>query len=174
MRNGQQTKLRDLLENLQEIEEKLNEQAQTVDATRIEIQAFQKELAEGSGVRSNMQDNLRIRQLQREIQDTHNEIGSIDLEELARAKRQFDDRFAIEEEKLNQLQNNVWLQLFLYDYKLSVLIGRTNRRRDCVHESTTRHSRRGPCRIQRHTQTVPRPTHQGQGTTSQCRLLCTH
>lgn len=52
-----------------------------------------------------MRENLRIRRLRQDIAATQAEIDSIDLEEAAKAKRIFDEKYNVEKQKETQLQS---------------------------------------------------------------------
>lgn len=62
---------------------------------------------------SNLRENLRIRRLRQDIAATQAEIDAIDLEEAAKAKRIFEEKYNIEKQKETQLQGSVRMDIYL-------------------------------------------------------------
>ena len=86
-----------------EIEE--NEQAQ--EGVQTSITALQKEIHENGSAMANIRDNLRIRKLRRDIADIHRQINEFDMEELARAHRQFNEKYTAEKKRESDMESEV-------------------------------------------------------------------
>ncbi len=54
-----------------------------------------------------MQENIRIRQLARQVKDIQDKIDGFDLEAAARARRNFEEKYGPEKEKEQKLQASV-------------------------------------------------------------------
>jgi DNA repair protein RAD50 len=71
------------------------------------VKAIEKEInASGASV-ANYRENIRVRKLAKEIRDTQTEIDSYDMEEAARARRNFQDKYGPAKERENALHTSV-------------------------------------------------------------------
>ncbi|KAG5648426.1 hypothetical protein DXG03_005000 [Asterophora parasitica] len=92
--------------NIDHHDHELKRVNEAIDAARETIKAIDKEInASGASV-ANLRDNIRVRKLAKEIVDTQAEIDSYDVEEAAKAKRNFEDKYGKAKEKENQLHTD--------------------------------------------------------------------
>lgn len=79
---------------------------------------------------SNLRNNLRVRKLTRDIIETQSEIDSYDMEEAARAKRVFQERYKVEKDRETEMQSKVWITSTYYHHITSISVTvRSSRRR---------------------------------------------
>ncbi|KAH6912703.1 AAA domain-containing protein [Coprinopsis sp. MPI-PUGE-AT-0042] len=99
---------RGLEECTTEIKRCKEEQAEVnekVHACRDAIRAIEKEINEAGASQGNLRENLRVRKLQKEILDIQAEIESHDVEEAAKARKNFQDQWAEKKQKEEELNN---------------------------------------------------------------------
>ena len=99
--------LKECNEKIEELEEQIKDLSMEVEKVRDTIRLIDKEIGESSASMSNLRENLRIRRLRQDIAATQAEIDAIDLEEAAKAKRIFEEKYNIEKQKETQLQSSV-------------------------------------------------------------------
>jgi len=75
--------------------------------TRKTIADVDKEINEGGAFMAKLRDNLRIRNLMSDINDTQNQIDSYDMDEAAKAKRNFDEKYSVEKNRETEMQSKV-------------------------------------------------------------------
>jgi two-component sensor histidine kinase len=68
---------------------------------------------------ANLRENLRLRKLQREIQETKDVIKSLKLEEASKAKEQFEEKWGKAKAAENEAQARVRIFLLIYRIGLS-------------------------------------------------------
>jgi DNA repair protein RAD50 len=56
---------------------------------------------------TNLRENLRVRKLMRDIVETQAEIDSLDMEQAAKAKRHFEEKYKVEKQRETQMQSQV-------------------------------------------------------------------
>ena len=95
------------------IEEQIKDLNIELEKVRNNIRLIDKEIGESSASMSNLRENLRIRRLRQDIAATQAEIDAIDLEEAAKAKRIFEEKYNIEKQMETQLQSSVWTVILL-------------------------------------------------------------
>jgi len=78
-----------------------------------------KEINEGGAFVAKLRDNLRIRNLMNDINDTQNQIDSYDMDEAAKAKRNFDEKYSVEKNRETEMQSKV--TPFMCFFKFNVL-----------------------------------------------------
>lgn len=71
------------------------------------ITEIQKEVNESGASVANLRDNIRARKLVKEIGEVQAEIDSHDIEEMARARRNFDEKYKLAKEKEDNLRVEV-------------------------------------------------------------------
>ncbi|TFY67850.1 hypothetical protein EVJ58_g1346 [Rhodofomes roseus] len=98
-------RLKECNERVAELEEQIKEHNIELEQVRNSIRLIDKEISESAASMSNLRENLRIRRLRLDIAATQAEIDSIDLEEAAKAKRIFEEKYNIEKQKETQLQS---------------------------------------------------------------------
>ncbi|RDB18009.1 DNA repair protein rad50 [Hypsizygus marmoreus] len=100
-RRGRQ--LEECAQNIEQHDIELRRLSDDIDAAREAIKEIDKEInASGASV-ANYRDNIRVRKLAKEIIDTQTEIDSHDMEEAAKARRNFEEKYGKAKEKENAL-----------------------------------------------------------------------
>lgn len=98
--------------------QKLNLQ---VEEVRIAVQSIDKEINEAGASMANLRENIRVRKLMKDISDAQAEIDSYDMEEAAKAKRNFNEKYQSEKERETRLQGLVWFVLWILECVLILL-----------------------------------------------------
>jgi DNA repair protein RAD50 len=107
-------KLEECAENIEQHGAQVKELSEKIDVIRETIREMDKEInASGASV-ANLRDNIRVRKLAKEIVDTQTEIDSYDMEEAAKARRNFEEKYGKAKEKENSLQTTVSRVLALW------------------------------------------------------------
>ncbi|KAI0269907.1 hypothetical protein BC834DRAFT_819813 [Gloeopeniophorella convolvens] len=95
---------------LQECSDSIAQYEATIQGHRLNIEQIRKTIAqldkeinEGGAALTNLRENRRIKKLQRDIEGTQRDIDSCDLEEAAKAKRNFEEKYQPEKDKENEL-----------------------------------------------------------------------
>ena len=78
-----------------------------VEKARAAVYQIDKEISDADNTMSNLRNNLRVRKLVKDITETQTEIDSYDMEEAARAKRIFQERYKIEKDRETDMQAKV-------------------------------------------------------------------
>jgi DNA repair protein RAD50 len=78
------------------------------------IAEIDKEIHESGASMANLRENIRIRNLVRDIAATQEEIDSHDMEEAAKARRNFDQQYKVKKDEESNLQSKVLSVLSLY------------------------------------------------------------
>lgn len=79
------------------------ELTEKIEAIREAVGNLEKEINESGASVASLRENLRIRKLAKDIQDTQTEIDSCDMEEAAKARRNFANQWGPAKEKENGL-----------------------------------------------------------------------
>ena len=61
---------------------------------------------------TNLRENIRVRKLGKEIDVTQAEIDAMDMEQAAKARRQFDQKYNVEKQRETEMQSKVCRILF--------------------------------------------------------------
>lgn len=88
---------------LDESEAQLGQLHEQIEASRAAIAGFDKEINESGATLSNLRDNIMVQKLTRDIANTQAEIDSYDMEEAAKARRNFQDKYEPAKEKEDKL-----------------------------------------------------------------------
>ncbi|KIK52043.1 hypothetical protein GYMLUDRAFT_372486 [Collybiopsis luxurians FD-317 M1] len=75
-----------------------------VEEARERIAKIDKEINESGSTLSNLRDNVRLRKIAKQIQETQTEMDSYDIDEAARAKRNFSDQWKAKQDVEERLQ----------------------------------------------------------------------
>ena len=78
-----------------------------LEETRSTIGEIDKEISEGGAFVGNLRENMRVRKLIKDIAATQAEIETYDLDEAAKAKRIFDEKYSVEKQKETNLHADV-------------------------------------------------------------------
>ncbi|KZT60115.1 hypothetical protein CALCODRAFT_466016 [Calocera cornea HHB12733] len=81
------------------MEAKITEANTAAESIRTSVALLDKEVGEQSTIMSNLRDNARLRETQRGIAEVEAEIATHDLEEMAKARRSFDEKYNVSKEK---------------------------------------------------------------------------
>ncbi|KAG6878083.1 hypothetical protein C0993_012410 [Termitomyces sp. T159_Od127] len=99
--------LTECAQNIDNSDAEIKRLSEDIEATRTTIAAIEKEInASGASV-ANYRDNIRVRKLAKEIIETQGEMDACDMDEAAKAKRNFEEKYPKAKEKENKLQTNV-------------------------------------------------------------------
>ncbi len=94
-------------ERVQQLDLELQELNQQLDTVRGVITDIQKEINESGASVANLRDNIRARRLIRQIGEVQAEIESHDMEEMAKARRNFEEKYKLAKEKEDNLRVEV-------------------------------------------------------------------
>jgi len=92
-------------ERLEDCRSRIIEQEQRLESIRSKMHAIDKEVAESGSNNSKIRDNLRIREMRKEILKIQEKIEGFDLEEAAKARRQFDAKYASERKRESDMES---------------------------------------------------------------------
>ena len=85
----------------------MSKQNDELEALRKVIADVEREINEGGAVLANLRDNMRVRKLRAEITSIEAELNSMDLDEAAKAKRNFEQKYPAEQKKEQDLAGQV-------------------------------------------------------------------
>ncbi|KAJ2934603.1 hypothetical protein H1R20_g2487, partial [Candolleomyces eurysporus] len=105
-------KSRDLDEcvlKIRQCEEELGATEKTLEDCRDKVKAIEREISESGASNTNLRENLRVRKLQKEIVEIQAKIDQFDVEEAARAKRNFETQWAKRHGEENRLKEGYTL-----------------------------------------------------------------
>ncbi|RXW22871.1 hypothetical protein EST38_g2975 [Candolleomyces aberdarensis] len=100
-------KARDLDEcvlKIRQCEEELVATEKTLEDCRDKVKGIEREISESGASNTNLRENLRVRKLQKEIVEIQAKIDQFDVEEAARAKRNFETQWAKRHGEENRLK----------------------------------------------------------------------
>ena len=99
--------MQEIADKIDRFEADIQEHVRDVEQVRAEIALINKEIDEGGAVQANIRDNLFMRDLVRSINQTQKEIDALDMEEAAKARRNFDEQYPKQLERETNMQSNV-------------------------------------------------------------------
>jgi DNA repair protein RAD50 len=85
----------------------------TIERVREAIAKIDKEINESGASVANLRENIRVRRLIRDIKAAQAEIDSYDMEEAAKARRTFKEKYQGEKDKETEMQSKVFIVLHL-------------------------------------------------------------
>lgn len=109
-RNGKEKiarRLKDINEAIEEKEAEVQEQALKLEQIRTKLSEIDKETSEAAVTLANLRENIRFRRLKRDLTATEIELDAIDMEEAAKAKRIWTEKWNVEKQKETDLQTKV-------------------------------------------------------------------
>ena len=83
-----------------------------IEDVRRDIAAIDKEINESGATMSNLRDNIIVRKLKEKVEAIDKEIASYDMEEAAKARRNYEDKYQpakAKEQKLNEVVRSLYL-----------------------------------------------------------------
>jgi DNA repair exonuclease SbcCD ATPase subunit len=110
VKDGRARELKKCEERVQEFERRISEFAKLVEDKRTELSSLEKEINEGGATQARFRDNQRLRKLRSDLASVLAEYSQHDLEEAARAKRNFEKAYPKMEARLNELKDKVQVQ----------------------------------------------------------------
>ncbi len=130
-----------------------------IEAVRRDIAAIDKEINESGATMSNLRDNIIVRKLKEKVEAIEREIVSYDMEEAAKARRNYEDKYQpakAREQKLNEVVRLLY-PFGTINFKTFHLVSSTNGRAGLT-KSSGQDPRRRLEAIQGHLQEVHRST----------------
>jgi DNA repair protein RAD50 len=100
-------KLRDCEERLVEYEEQVKKLSEDAEKARERQVVLAKEISDSNATIAGLRENVRIRKLERDIKETQAAIESYDVEEAARSRRIFEERYVAEKKRETDIQSAV-------------------------------------------------------------------
>lgn len=115
-------KLRHCINKLSELELEIQQVEGEVERVRALVQKQDNDVSAAGADLANLRENLRLRKLQREIQETKDLIKSLKLEEASKAKEQFEEKWGKAKAAENEAQARVRISLLIRGTSLSPLV----------------------------------------------------
>ena len=115
-------KLRHCINKLSELETEIQQVEGEVERLRALVQKQDNDVSAAGADLANLRENLRLRKLQREIQETKDFIKSLKLEEASKAKEEFDEKWGKAKAAENEAQGRVRICVFIHDTNRSPFI----------------------------------------------------
>ena len=137
-------KLRHCINKLSELELEIQQVEGEVERVRALVQKQDNDVSAAGADLANLRENLRLRKLQREIQETKDLIKSLKLEEASKAKEQFEEKWGKAKAAENEAQARVRISLLIRRTSLSPLVVLTTGGRAKFTPVPIRHPREGP------------------------------
>lgn len=105
VRDRVEQQLEDCVEKVEQLRGDIERKNQEIEAVQAVIANIEKEIHESGSRVSNLRDNLRVRKLEKQIIETQANIDSYDMEEAARARRNFDEKYTLAKKEENDLNS---------------------------------------------------------------------
>ena len=115
-------KLRQCINKLSELETEVQQVEGEVERFRALVQKQDNDVNAAGADLANLRENLRLRKLQREIQETKDVIKSLKLEEASKAKEQFEEKWGKAKAAENEAQARVRISVLFYRTGLSPFV----------------------------------------------------
>ncbi|PSR71740.1 hypothetical protein PHLCEN_2v12388 [Hermanssonia centrifuga] len=115
-----------LTETIQEIEDlqsKIEDFNKDLESLRAVMNAIDKEINQSGASVANLRENIRVRRLIKDIAATQAKIDTFDMEEAAKAKRNFQEKYPIEKQRETDMQSkyaHIGGELSTYEQQLKV------------------------------------------------------
>lgn len=111
VRNKRARALEQCETNISEAEDETAERERSVEEIRELVSKCEKEIHESDSFLTNLRENERLRRLRKSIDENKVKIDAFDMEEAARARRQFDDKYAVEKKREGDMEAEVCLSI---------------------------------------------------------------
>ena len=124
--------LKECEQRIADHESNIKELATDIESARDTIAVIDKEVNESNASMTNLRENIRVRKLTKEIGVTQAEIDAMDMEQAAKARRQFDQKYNLEKQRETEMQSKVGLiqpQTFVPGVEQIRSLVRSHRRR---------------------------------------------
>lgn len=99
--------LKECEQRITEHESRISDLAADIESVRDMIAVIDKEVNESNASMTNLRENIRVRKLAKEIDATQTEIDAMDMEQAAKARRQFDQKYNLEKQRETEMQSKV-------------------------------------------------------------------
>ena len=107
VRNRRARELQRCEESIESCEESIAEYESQIEEIRKTKSEMEKQIHESDSFLSNLRDNERMRKLRRSIAENKEKIDAFDMEEAAKARRQFDEKYAVEKKREGDMEAEV-------------------------------------------------------------------
>lgn len=107
VRNRRARELQRCEESIEASEESIKGHTASIEDIRKSKGEFEKEIHESDSFLANLRDNERIRKLRRNIAENKSKIDDFDMEEAAKARRQFDAKYTVEKKREGDMEAEV-------------------------------------------------------------------
>ena len=107
VREKRSRRLKEVTAQIEEQEVKVQELGLQLEKIRATIGEIDKEINEARMTVANLRENIRVHRLMRELAATQAELDAIDMEEAAKAKRIWTEKWNVEKQKETDLQTKV-------------------------------------------------------------------
>lgn len=107
IREKRSRQLKECEQRITEHESRISQLTADTESTRNTIGVIDKEVNESNASMTNLRENIRVRKLAKEIDATQAEIDAMDMEEAAKARRQFDLKYNLEKQRETEMQSKV-------------------------------------------------------------------
>lgn len=94
-------------EKISQYDDEIRDLSASIEKVREVIAKIGKEISQSDASIANLRENIRVRRLIRDIKKTQMEIDAYDMEEAAKAKRTFSEKYQTEKDKEAALQGKV-------------------------------------------------------------------
>ncbi len=102
--------LSECAQKIEELDSEIKELNHHLEEARTKIADIDREISESGAFVGNLRENMRVRKLIKDIAATQAEIEKYDLDEAAKAKRIFDEKYSVEKQKETDLHADVRMQ----------------------------------------------------------------
>lgn len=106
-RNKRGNALQECRDSINACEEVIKDHEASIATTRKSLSTIEKEIHESDSFLANLRENERARKLRRDIAANKDKIAAFDMEEAARARRQFDEKYATEKKREGDMEAEV-------------------------------------------------------------------
>jgi|ERR1700722_1724407 len=107
VRENRESQLQECSSKIEQRQVQIHDLGIAIERVRETIANIDKEINESGASVSSLRENIRVRKLMRDIAATKAEIDSHDMEEAAKFKRNFENKYNIEKQKETELQSKV-------------------------------------------------------------------
>ena len=107
IREKRSRQLKECEQRITEHESKIGKLATDIESARDMVAIIDKEVNESNASMTNLRENIRVRKLAKEIDVTQAEIDAMDMEQAAKARRQFDQKYNLEKQRETEMQSKV-------------------------------------------------------------------
>lgn len=99
--------LKDAISQIEDLHAEIQQFNSQLEAARTTIGGIEKEIHESGASMANLRENIRVRKLVKDIATTQAQIDTYDMEEAAKAKRIFQEKYQKEKDRETEMQSKV-------------------------------------------------------------------